>query len=394
MRRFIWILIILIVSVWIGIKVAEDPGFLFLTYRKWSIEMPLWFAILSLIALLLAGYAVLRFFDGIENSLYRWKNWLRWRRKNKSYSRTNRGLMELIEGQWKSAEYNLLEGIQQSDEPLINYLAAAKAAHEQGAYDRRDTYLRKAHLFAPRAEVAIGLTQAQLQFKQGQLEQALATLGHLRNIAPKQPVVLKLLERLYIHLADWANLLKLLPLLRKAKITNAEYLEKLELKTYQELLKSTANKAEDKQALQTIWADIPRKLQKNPTLVYVYAQQLLTYPNEDLEVEALINKTIKKTWDKDLVRLYGLLQPGNPKKQLSHAEHWLHYYSNQAVLFLTLGRLCMRCQLWGKARDYFAAGLNIEPSRELFAEYGKLLEQLGETSAAMQNYREAANTFQ
>jgi len=382
------LIIILILSVWLGLRIAKDPGLALFTYNNWSIEMPLWFAVLALIATLMIWYFVVRFFDGIDSSFYRWKNWLRWRRKNKAYSKTNRGLLELIEGHWRHAENYLLEGIDQSDAPLINYLAAAKAAHERGAYDKRDMYLHQAHDLAPQADVAIGLTQAQLQFDQGQLEQALATLNHLRTIVPLHPVVLKLLEKLYVRLADWKNMLKLVPSLRKAKIFTTDQLDHLEQNVYQELLNAAANKPEGLKNLHEFWAAVPRRLARNPRVVYYYAQHLLHYPEAADEVEDLINKTIKKTWDSDLVKIYGQIVTRDPKKQLAHAERWLKLYPHQAVLFLTLGRVCLRCQLWGKARSYFDESLKLAALPETYVEYGKLFEQLGDMSSAVENYRE------
>lgn len=387
MRRFFWFLIILILSVWLGLKIAEDPGYAVFAYRHWSVEMPLWFAAISFLIILFLFYGVLRFIDGIDFTIYRWRNWLRWRRKYKSYNKTNRGLVELLEGHWRSAEYYLLEGVAQSDAPLINYLAAAKAAQEQSAYDRRDNYLKKAHDFAPQAEVAIGLTQAQLQFEQGQLEQALATLDHLRTAAPKHGFVLKLLEKVYVRLADWNALIKLLPSLRKAKLITEDQLQKFEENTYLEILNNAAHKNVNLLGIQQIWQSMPKKLQKNPNLIVSYVKLLLPYPEMANELEELINKVLKKTWNKELVRLYGLLVTQDPKKQLAYAEGWQKQYGNQAVLFLTLGRLDMRCQLWGKARNHFEESLKLEACPETYMEYGKLLEQLGEMGSAVESYR-------
>lgn len=388
MRRFIWILIVLIFSVWLGLQVAKDPGLAFFSYRNWSVEMPLWFALLSFISVLMIFYLATRFFDQIDTSIYRWKNWLKWRRKNKAYSKTNRGLIEILEGHWKNAEYYLKEGLAQSDAPLLNYLALAKSAHEQKAYDRRDSYLRKAHAAAPQADVAIGLTQAHLQLSQGQLEQALATLNHLRSVAPKHAFVLKLLERVYVHLGDWKSLLKLLPDLYRAKIVTREQLSQLELKTYTELLKSASQQVDNLTAVYDVWQSIPRKLQAQPQLIYIYANQLMRYPDKADEAEELIYKSLKKSWDKELVKLYGQLAITDAKKQLAHAENLLKRYDKQAVLLLTLGKLAVRCQLWGKARAYFEESLALELNRETYVECGKLFEQLGDADAALQCYRD------
>lgn len=387
MWRFIIFLIILIASVWLGLQIAKDPGLAFFSYRQWSIEMPLWFAAVSFIVILLFFYFILCLFTGIDGLFYRWKNWLRFRRIHKSYNKTNRGLLELLEGHWKNAEHYLLSGVSQSDATLINYLGLAKAAHEQGAYERRDSYLRKAHASAPNADIAVGLTQAQLQFNQGQFESALATLGHLRTVAPYHGFVLKLLERLYVHLGDWQSLLKLLPSLYKAGVVSREQLTMLEKKTYEELLKQPGSRSEGLDVLQALWKSIPSKLQKDPEVVCCYAKQLLRYPNTSVEIEALVNKALKKTWNADLVKLYGNLM-NDAKKQLTYAESLLKRYHNQPILLLTLGKLCVRCQLWGKARQYFEDSLNLEANAEAFSEYGKLLEQLDDSTAAMESYRD------
>lgn len=388
MRRFILFLIILLLSVWLGVKIAEDPGYAVFAYRHWTVEMPLWFAITCLIIFLFLLYGLLHFFDTLDFSFYRLKNWLRWRRKYRSYNKTNRGLIELIEGHWRPAEQYLISGVAQSDAPLINYIAAAKAAHEMGEYDRRDIYLRKAHQYSPQAKIAVGLTQAQLQFNEGKLEQALATLDHLRQIAPKHNFVLQLLEKVYLQLSDWKGLLKLLPTLRKTKIINDAQLSHLEEKSYQELLRQAANKPDPLKSMQEIWHTIPKKWSKDPALITGYVNLLLPFPEAENEIENLINQVLKKGWNRELVRIYGLLATFDPKHQLDRAEKWYKVYGNQAMLLLTLGRLSMRCQLWGKARSYFEESLKLEPNPEAYAEYGKLLEELGDIHAAARQYRE------
>jgi HemY protein len=388
MRRFLVFLFILIVSVYAGLKLAHDPGMALFTYQNWSLETPLWAAAIVLLIFSYFIFLLAHFASSLGFSLYRWRNWLRWRRSHKSYDKTNFGLVELIEGEWHSAENYLLRGIQQSESPLINYLAAAKAAHEQGAYARRDAYLLKAGDLAPQAEVAIGLTQAQLQLNQGQLEQALATLNRLRSLAPKHKLVLKLLERLYIHLGDWRALLKLLPNLRKVKLINDEQEQQLMLKVYHELLSGIESRHEGVMVLQNLWDNIPRRARLEPSLIGAYVKGLMVFPEAADELEALINKALKKSWDNELAKLYCLLPTTDVMKQLAKAEGWIKYYNKQAVLYFVLGKLAMRCQLWGKARDYFATSIKLEAKPETYAEYGKLLEQLGEQTAAADCFRE------
>ena len=62
-------------------------------------------------------------------------------------------MIALAEADWKNAEKLLSSGAAESDTPLMNFLAAAKAAQAQKADARRDNYLRQAHLAEPDAEI-------------------------------------------------------------------------------------------------------------------------------------------------------------------------------------------------------------------------------------------------
>jgi len=57
------------------------------------------------------------------------------------------------------------------------------------------------------------------------------------------------------------------------------------------------------------------------------------------------------------------------------------------VLLLAAARLCMRNELWGKARSYLEANLAIKPRPDAYELYGRLLEQLGERERAADAFR-------
>ncbi|RDI38372.1 heme biosynthesis HemY N-terminal domain-containing protein [Aquicella lusitana] len=397
MRRLILFLLFLIASVWVGIKLIHNPGYLLMVYQPWMIQMPLWFALLSLIIVFILFYLLIDSIDRLQFLWFRMKNWLRLRREHRSYSKTQQGLVKLIEGRWKKAENLLLSGATQSLEPLMNYLGAAKAAHELGAYDRRDRYIQKAYHLAPEADLAIGLTQAELALAQDQLEQAQATLNHLRQLSPHHPRILQLLEKVYVRLADWQNLLALLPALRKAKVLNAEQAVLFEKNIYCEILQAAYPKT--RAELRAIWDNVPKAMKKNPDVVCAYVKGLLleqnrfqanTLPDEETarEVEELIRRTLKYQWQPELAHLYGTLPFTNLNRQLVIAGAWLKLYGQKPELLLLLGKLCTQVQLWGKAKDYFQKCLNLSPNADASLAYGKLLEQLGETEEAMQKYRE------
>lgn len=389
-RLFIFLLFLL-ASVWFGVEVIRHPGYLLVVYQPWMIQMPVWFALLALLVFLGLFYFIIGSIDRLGFLWFKIKNRLSIRREHRSYSKTTHGLSALIEWRWKKAENLLLSGVNQSFEPLINYLSAARAAHEQGAFERRDGYILKAYEIAPDAKLAIGLTQAELEFKQEKYEQATATLNHLRQTSPRHPRVLKMLEKIYVRLADWNSLHELLPAMKKAKILTPDECELFEKNIYCEIFRTSGGKRLSD--IRQIWGQLPRYLKRNPDIVCAYVKQLarhapVTGSETTGEMEDLIRKTLKSHWQADLARIYGGLPFANLNRQLVIAGAWLKMYGQQPELMLTLGRLCVRVQLWGKARDYFEKCLASGPDAEASLEYGKLLEQLNEPNAALHKYRD------
>lgn len=388
MRRLIWILIVLIISVYLGLLIAKDPGIALFSYGHWSLEMPLWFAIVCFIIIIACIYCLIGFFSGVDKVLYRFKNWRSLKRKDKAYSKTTQGVRALLEGQWKHAEYYLTAGLTEPITPLINYLGLALAAHEQHAYDRRDKYIQKAKARSKDSAVGLDIMQARMLIDEGNREKATVTLNLVRNIIPRHPYVLKLLERIYVREGNFQQLLALLPSLYRASAIRREQFYFLEKRCYQELMRLTCFKSHSLQMTQDFWKTIPRKLKKDPIIIYYYVQKLNTSPEAIDEAYELINQVLKRHWDENLVRYYGLLNTSYVSKQLAHAEDWNRKYPEQPVLLLTLGRLALKCQLWGKARSYLVDSLKLSKIPEAYIEYGKLLEQLGDTDGALQSYRE------
>lgn len=385
MWRLITFLIVLVIAVWFGLAVVNHPGYLLIVSQPWMMQMPLWFACLGAFVFLSLFYLIIDSVDRVGFWWFRIKNWLYIRREQQSYSKTQQGLVLLIEGRWKKAERILLAGVNQSPEPLINYLGAARAAQENQAFDRRDAYIKKAQQIAPNANLAIGLTQAELEIERHQYEHAIGTLTHLQQLAPKHPRVLKLLEIVYVRLADWQNLEKLLPYFRKAKLISREEGQAFEKNLYCEMLRSSQQR--NPEELRKIWDSIPRVLKKQADVISAYVQQLTRF-SETKEIEELIRTAMKQDYRPELVQIYGDFSFNNVNRQLVIVGAWLKMYGPQQALLVLLGKLCVKAQLWGKAKDYFQKCLAIGPHAEASLEYGKLLESLGETEAAMQAYRD------
>lgn len=384
MKLLLLVILTLTISVLIGLAVKDDQGYVLINSHGFALETSLVFTVIILLLLFGLGHYILRFYANVKYVPRGYQLWRNRRKSNKANDTLIKGLIELSEGNWSDAEKNVVRYANNTPAALLNYLAAARAAQEQGAYERRDTYLRTAHQTTPSADIAIGLTQAELQLDQNQLEQALATLRRLQQLAPKHKRVLKNLAKLYMDLGDWEHLVELIPSLRKRKAFPSERIDAIEEQAFIQLLNLAAS--DEKSDIQKVWYRTPNALQDKEPILIKYVNFLLSTHNSNV-AEPLLRNALKKNWSEALVRLYGIVDGAEPKRQLQVAESWLSAHENNAVVLLTLGRLCLRNRLWGKALDYFEASIRASELPETYHELGHLLERLGDSEKAIECYR-------
>ena len=385
--KFRWLLLgTIIAGLLVGPLIKDIPGFVVFAIGDYTAQTRLWQAIVMLIISLLLFMFCYHFIARAWNSAGRIKLWSGGRRWKKARQKTINGMIALAEGDWKKAENLLTAALPDSDTQLVIYLAAAQAAQAQKEDSKRDNYLRQAHLVEPNAEIAIGLTQAQLQLNHGQYEQALATLTHLKNLAPKHAHVLLLLQNLYRRLGDWQRFLDLVPQLMKSSALTNNELDKYQMTAWQTLLTRNAVTGGAEQ-LHDVWMNIPKKFKKEPLIIGCYSELLIKH-GAHLEAEKLLSTQIKKIDDNRLLYLYGKVSLDDSGKQLAFAESLSKKYEGNSIWLLTLGRLCLNKELWGKARHYLEQSLELNKHPETFQELARAMEALGEKDAAIINYRD------
>jgi HemY protein len=244
-------------------------------------------------------------------------------------------------------------------------------------------WLRLAYEETPEAANAVLLTQAELQLDRGQNEQALATLRRLEEESKDHAHALALMGRLYFELEDWDALAKILPRLGKKTQLTSETLEKWTIRVHKEAL----DKAADADVLDETWKGIGRKLKVDLSLLESYYLGLMRVGLHERAEKELAGE-LKTNWRGPLVRLFGLVEATDTTRQLKRAEGWLKNHGEDPDLLLAAARLCLRNELWGKARSYLETVISMRPTPEAYNEYGNLLTQMGEADAAADAYRD------
>ncbi len=299
----------------------------------------------------------------------------------------SQGLIEYAEGRFKQSEKILLQHIRYSDNRLLVYLTAARAAQQLGAHERRDEYLRQAHIDTPNADLAISLTKAELQLAHNQNEQALATLTQLNELSANHTYVLTLLANTYKHLQDWDKLNKILPQLNKYGNLSAESFLSFEINVCNGQLSNIA-KNKDAQPLIKFWDDASNHLKTLPDVIEHYAKQLIYVDAAD-EAEKVLRLYLNKNWQESSIVLYSELDVIVDNKHLEMAENWLKDHQHNAYLLLALGKMCITRSLWGKARNYLEASIAINPMPENYLKLARLLEEnMNEPAASQEYYRQ------
>mgnify|MGYP000492362938 FL=1 len=379
-RWFIICLIGLVATVGLVALIEYDPGYLLMSYGHWTLETSIWVALALLILVLLLVWvlvSLVRYSIRHSTALSQWFNS---RSSRRVQEQTTRGMIAYIEGNWERSRRILSRSAEKSDMPLINYLFAARASNELGDAAETKLLLSKAEASTTGAGIAVELAQAEMQYKNGKLEQCLATLTRVRSSAGKHPFLLKLLKSTYIGLNDWDGLSRLLPDLSKAKVLDKKELSALELQCSKALLLDAASLNDDeaaRSALNNCWQKQSKAVARNSDVVEVYVDCLIGL-NDEIQAEKVLCKQLGRDWSRSLIDRYGKVTGQDVSKQLLHAENWLKERNNDARLMLCLGRLSMRNQLWGKAKEYFEHSLKLENSPESCAELGRLLASLGE----------------
>lgn len=378
MKLGVLVTVALLASAIAASLLLADPGYVVINFRGYIIEMSVPILLGLIVLVFLSTWLIVKLLRAprkLGEAAGRF-------RSSRAGERLTRGVIEVAEGNFAKGERLLSRAADVSDAPLLNYLQAARAAHLLGEDERRDRWLREAYEHLPEASNAVLLTQAELQLDQKQYESALATLRQIEENSPNHSHALALLGRLYYRLEDWPHLAEILPKLRKHGRLDDATLTRWSLRVHQEHLESAA----DGDAVTDVWKQIPRDHRKDLGLLESYYRSLIRTGLHD-KAEKDLAAELKRDWRPPLVRLYGIVESGDAARQLKKAEGWLKHHGEDADLLLAAARLCLRNELWGKARSYLETVISIRPSPEAYQEFGRLLNRLGEGDAAADAYR-------
>jgi len=378
-----WILAILAAAVALTLAAKHNAGYVLLVYSPYRIELSLNLFLTLLLAIFAAGYGAVRLAVHTLNLPAYVRTFRQERRRDRAREAMDDALLAFYEGRYAKAEKFAVIALESQEAPLANVLLAARAAHELKAYDRRDSYLEQAERVSREQPEPRLMTQAELSLDQRDFQQALQSLKELQTTTRKNLAALRLELRAQSQAKNWDQVLVLVAQLERRGAIDPIQASQQKISAYQENLK---RKGQDLASLREYWQKIPSTDKTNSKIAWTAAQGFLAFRECQAAME-IITASLESQWDSDVVRLYGECLGKETLKQIERAEKWLKQHPQDAVLLQTLGRLCAKQELWGKAQSYLEASLSIEPNAGTHLELAHLLEKIGRADEAGKHYR-------
>lgn len=377
MRVWRWILLLVIIAALAAFGwhwVAEDPGYVLLRLRGWRVETTVVAALLILLltwALLSVAWRLLRWPFGAFSR----------RHRRVSQLRLGEGLVALIEGRHGDAERDLNRAARLDSLRGPALLAAAEAASRRGEHGRALEALNQASQSAPQAARVL---RARVLRREGKPAEALALLIPESDKGTLTPGGWRELALAALAHGDIRRAREALDPLQKSGALGSRAYAALEA----QVLTAAINAAADGASLNALWSQLPKAQRRVPAVIDAYARRAaafgLTLPAMD-EVES----ALRREWSPLLIDTYGTLAGDDVETRLRRAEGWLDAHPNDANLLLTLGRMCVRLKLWGKARQHLERSLALAPGAAAWEALGDTFAGQGDAEQAQRCYRNA-----
>ncbi|WP_068978672.1 MULTISPECIES: heme biosynthesis HemY N-terminal domain-containing protein [Aeromonas] len=381
MIRIIILVAVMVAGLIFGPQASGNKGYVLIALGNYTIESSVTSAVILAVlfygALLLIEWLLGRVFGLRRKTL----GWYGSRRRRKANQQTVAATLAMAEGHYSQAEKLMIKGASNSDTPLLNYLSAAKAAQARGDDARRDQYLQKAQEENPKAELALTLTQTQLQIEQGQYDTALAMLESVYALNPRHPMVLDQLRQVHLARKDWSALCDLIPALHKVGKLTPKQEEDLLQQAWSGRLQQAASSLE---TLKAVWQDLPRKLRLEPELLACYGD-LLRQLGADGEAATLWQEALRKQPMPQLLARLPKLKLDNYQPLLA----LLQKQQGQPNVDTALAQLYLLAGQLDDAQKLLEQEVVSAPSAAAYHALGQLMDKRRLTNKANEYYRQA-----
>jgi HemY protein len=380
-----WVLAVFALAVGLSLAAHLNDGYAILVFPPYRVELSLNFAILLGIAGFALGYMLLRLIGHTLRLPLHVRAFRARRRSEKGQAAMLAALQALFEGRYARAEKSAGEAYELGQAPALSALIAARAAGELRELERRDQWLARAESHDADARQARLAVQASLLLDDRRYDDALAVLSELSRSGPKRIATQRMLMKAHQRLGHWDEVRRLATALGKRGVLAEVAATQLRITAQIEALRQQAG---DATGLAECWQHVEDKLDAR---VARAAAQLFIALGDCRRAHEIVEAALEAEWSEQLILLYGECLGTDILAQIERAEQWLKSRPRDRALLLTLGRLCLAQELWGKAQSCLEASLSEEPSRGVHVALAQLFDRIGKPEDANRHYRAGAD---
>ena len=392
MRAIFWLLTLAALAVGLALAARYNEGYVLLVLPPWRAEVSLNLFVLAAIAGFFVIYLLAR---AVSHTLAlpRAVAQFRQRRNQEKAALALRDAWRLLqEGRYGHAMRCAEKARPDHAGAGMLALAGWRAAHALRDAERSAQWaLRVRAHDTSGLQAARLMTEAEFALEDRRFDDARDALQQYAALEGRHIAAMRLSVRAEQGLGNWREVARLVRQMEKHQALTAEQAAPIRSRAVREALHGLRD---DPAGLMRYWRELDDGDRAEPSLALETARALAA-AGDSRESRRVIEDALDDGWDAGLVLAYGECgQAGEPAGdvlgRIAQAEKWLQRMPRDGVLLLTLGRLCRRQQLWGKARSYLEAALAIAPSRIAHVELAQLLDQLEESALAARHYRAAA----
>ena len=389
MRLFLWLLALMAAAIGIAVTARFNPGNVVLFYPPHRIDLSLNFFVVLQVALFVLLYVLIRAFRATVKMPGRVAAYRLRKRERDGNKGLREALKALFEGRFGHAEKAALRAAELPENAGVAALIGARAAHRMRQTARRDNWLARLS-DDPVLKTARLMTMTELLVDDHQPELALEAVRELNASGTRHIHALQWSLKAQQQAKNWPEVLRLVRSLDKHRALHPALSSRLRELAYDDLLSDSTHDAE---SVRRVWATVPTVDRVKP---FVACRAATAFNARGLHDEArqVAEEALAADWDERVVRTYreAAAPAGTPAllTQIEHCEGWLRARPTDAELALTLGSLCLKQKLWGKAQRYLEQALSDAADPRMVRESHLKLAQLHD---ALQQPEEAANHY-
>jgi len=390
MRLFLWIIALFASAIGIAVAAHYNVGNVVFFYPPYRVDLSLNFFILLAILLFVVIYAVLKTIRVAQRMPGRVAAYRREKQERKGNEALRDALKYYFEGRFGHAEKSAVRAAESKDNAGLAALIGARAAHRMQQTERRDTWLATVEADESLKSARL-MTAIELLVDERQPELALKVVDELNANGTRHIHALRMALKAHQRANNWPEVLRLVHTLDKNHALHPALSERLRELAYEDLLRNPANDAE---SIRNVWLAIPAE-DRAKTYVALRGAHAFNLRGLHAEARTIVEKAIAQEWDERLLRPYraAAAEPGSPAlvAQIERCEDWCRQHPADPELELTLGALCLRQQLWGKAQRHLEQALSNAGSgrqqQEIHLKLAQLHEALHQPEQAAEHFR-------